>query len=144
MVSQSPASSPTKSPGVSKWTKLNNGWGKEDPMIPETANNTESTPDDETQGTVGDTFDISWYFDNIEYVTDTKAPETKSQAVDDIWPGAESPRNVKQNEQRFRNSLNYNIAAWNDEEYEDKPKEADDFIQRLCDQVNNIALIIFL
>ena len=135
MVSQSPVSSPTKAPGVSKWTKGSQGWGKEIPIVAETAYNLSGTPDDYL-ATVGDTVGISWYFDNIEQVTDTKAQETNSQAVDDIWPGAESPENLKQNQQRFRNSLNYNIAAWDDEEYQDTPKKADDFIQRMCDQVN--------
>ncbi len=136
-ISQSSASSPTKSPGVSKWSKSYNGWTKESPVAAETTNNFESTPDDENLPTVGDTVDISWYFDNIEYVTDTKAETTNSQAIEDVWPGAESPGNLKQSEQRFRNSLNYNITAWDEEEYENRPKKADDFIQRLCDQVEN-------
>lgn len=136
MVSQSPVSSPTKAPGVSKWTKGNQGWAKESPIVAEKANNFAGNPADYL---VGDTIDISWYFDNIEEVTDTKAQETNTQAVDDIWPGAESPENLMQNQQRFRNSLNYNIAAWDDEEYEDIPKKADDFIQRMCDQVNRNA-----
>jgi hypothetical protein len=134
MMSQSPASSPTKSPGVSKWSKSYKGWTKESPVVAETANYFEGTPDDENLPAVGDQIDISWYFDNIEYVTDTKALET-NQAAEDVWPGAENPGNLKPNEQRFRNSLNYNIAAWDDEEYEDQPKKADDFIQRMCDQV---------
>ena len=136
MISQSPASSPTKSPGVSKWGKSYNGWTKESPVIAETAYNFESTPDDENLPSVGDQIDISWYFDNIEYVTDTKATET-NQAAEDVWPGAESSGNLMQHEQRFRNSLNYNIAAWDDEDYEEQPKIADDFIQRLCDQVRH-------
>ena len=131
IVNQSPASSPTKSP--SKWTMSQKGWTKESPVIPEKANIFEGTPDDENLPTVGDPIDISWYFDNIEYVADTKAEET--QAFNDVWPGAENHENSNQSQQRFRNSLNYNITAWDDEDFDDRPKNADDFIQRLCDQV---------
>ncbi|XP_028402944.1 neurofilament heavy polypeptide-like [Dendronephthya gigantea] len=138
MIGQSPASSPTKSLSPSKWKKSDNGWTKESPIVAETVDNYvyESVPNVETTPMVGDA-DLSWYFDNIELVTDTKAKETYSAVQDDVWSGIESPGNSPQREQRFRNSLNYNISAWDDEDNEDRPKKADEFIQRLCDQVRN-------
>lgn len=111
-----------------------NGWSKESPLTTETTNNFKSTPDGENQATIDDTIDISWYFDNIEYVADSKADQTNAQDVE-VRPGSERSENLYQIDHQFRNSLTYNIGAWNNEEYEEKPKKADDFIQRLCHQV---------
>ena len=147
MIGQLPASSPTRPPSPTKWKKGDGGWKKESPVAAETVDGYvyESVPDAETMPMVGDA-DLSWYFDNIELVTDTEANETNSAVQDDIWSRIESPRNSPRSEQRFRNSLNYNIAAWDNEDIEDRPKKADEFIQRLCGQVRKeyIRVQIFL
>lgn len=109
----------------------------------------ESTPS-ESPPKIGDVVDVSWFFDNIDLVT---APETDG-LTDDPGPrtndlvsneneGEEdgalgTSAEPGEEEERFRNVLNYNIMAWenNDPSEENQPKKADKFIQRLCDKVS--------
>ena len=98
---------------------------------------------------VGDTIDVSWYFDNLDFVT---SPDADGASQKEPGPSQVVERKRKKDkrmtvnngentEGRFRNVLNYDMAAW-EEDISVEPKKADEFIQRLCDQVKNIFMMV--
>ena len=136
-------SSPSKSPS-GKWTMSNHSWKKDGPD----ASPRENTPTGSSPK-VGDTIDVSWFFDNLNFVT---SPDADGASQKEPGPSEVIERKEKNDKRmtvnngaktkgRFRNVLNYDMAAW-EEDTSVEPKKADEFIQRLCDQVKNIFVMV--